>query len=59
MGCVISHEIDTETDGLIKSYGTHLTKIGNAIFILTLQEALRLFLNNPGKLIYDANDAIH
>lgn len=59
LGRVISHEIDTETDGLIKSDGTHLTKIGNAIFILTLQEALRLFFNNPEKLIYDANDATH
>ena len=56
---MISHEIDKETDGLIKSDGTDLTKIGNAIFILTLQEAPRLFLNNPGKIIYDANGAIH
>lgn len=36
LGYVISHEIDTKTDGLIKSDGMHLTKIGNAIFLLTL-----------------------
>ena len=54
-GRSILHEIDTDTPGLLKRDGTHLSKIGNHIFLLTLQEAIRLFLLDPTKTIYDSH----
>ena len=47
LGRVISNENDTKTPGLIKNDGTHLTTIGNAIFLLSFREALRLFFYYP------------
>ena len=58
-GRYICHEIDPQIHGLLKPDGTHLTKIGNSIFLLTFQEALRLFFNQPEKIFYDANDPVH
>ena len=50
-GKAIIHEIDT-TPGLHKSDGVHLTSIGNAIFLNTMQEALMSFFNNPEHRVY-------
>ena len=53
-GKAIIHEIDT-TPGLHKSDGVHLSRIGNAIFLNTMEEALMSFLNNPEQRVYNNN----
>ncbi|MCG8113656.1 MAG: SGNH/GDSL hydrolase family protein [Candidatus Thiodiazotropha taylori] len=53
-GKVIVHEIDT-TPGLFKPDGVHLSYIGNAIFLNTIQEALLTFFTNATQNMYDAN----
>lgn len=55
-GRYITHEIDTKTPGLLKTDGTHLTKIGNRIFLLAFEEALRLFFTNPDIQGFDATE---
>ena len=57
-GKAIIHEIDT-TPGLHKSDGVHLTRIGNAIFLNTMEEALMPFLitlNNESIIIIRKKD---
>lgn len=53
-GRSIRHSIDT-TPGLLKEDGVHLTLIGNAIFLDTLQEALHTFTTDPMQTVYDPN----
>ena len=53
-GRYIIHEIETETPGLFLRDGTHLTNIGNDIFLITLQEAIRLFISTPTQM-YNAD----
>lgn len=55
LGRFIIHEIETVTLGLFQKDGTHLTQIGNAIFLTAIQEAIRLFFQNPSLPKYDAN----
>ena len=43
------------TPGLFKNDGTHLTWIGNAIFLNTCKEALNIFLTDNTQTVYDAN----
>ena len=43
------------TPGLFKNDGTHLTLIGNAIFLNTFKEALNIFLTDNTQTVYDAN----
>ena len=45
-GRAIIHELDPTTPGLYKNDGTHLTLIGNAIFLNTFKEALNIFLTD-------------
>lgn len=55
LGRYIIHEIETVTLGLFQEDGTHLTQIGNAILLTALQEAIRLFFQNPSQIMYNAN----
>ena len=54
-GGAIIHELDPPTPGLFKNDGTHLTLIGNAIFLNTFKEALNIFLTDNTQTVYDAN----
>ena len=40
-------EKDLVIPGLFKADGCHLTLVGNAIFLNTLEEAVSAFLSNP------------
>lgn len=51
---VINYDIDTTTDGLFRSDGTHLSPIGNDIFLTTLQEAIASFLANQNLVVFNA-----
>ena len=56
-GRAIIHELDPTTPGLFKNDddNTHLTLIGNAIFLNTFKEALKIFLTDNTQIVYDAN----
>ena len=54
-GRAIIHELDPTTPGLFKNDGTHLTLIGNAIFLNTFKEALKIFLTDNTQMVYDAD----
>ena len=53
-GRSIVHEIDLVTPGLFKADGCHLTLVGNAIFLNTLEEAVSAFLSNPQLRVYNS-----
>lgn len=54
LGKVTVHEIDT-TPGFFKPDGEHLSLTGNAVFLNTIQEAVRTFFTNATQNVYDAN----
>ena len=54
-GRFIRHEHAIETPGLLENDGTHLTEIGNDLFLYTLEEALRLFISSSSIYEYDPN----
>lgn len=54
-GRYIIHEIETITTGLFHEDGTHLTRVGNAIFLTALLEACRIFVNDAGRKFFNAN----
>ena len=53
-GRYIAHDIDTRTQGLLRAEGTHLTLVGNGIFLLAFEEAIRQFFENQVVVMYDA-----
>ena len=53
-GRSIVHKIDLVTPGLFKADGCHLTLVGNAIFLNTLEEAVSAFLSNPQLRVYNS-----
>lgn len=53
-GRYIAHDIDTRTQGLLKNDGTHLTLVGNRIFLLAFEEAIRQFFQYQTVLKFDA-----
>lgn len=53
LGRAIMHDIDLQTNGLFLDDGTHLTPVGNDIFLNTLQEAVATFFRDPTIKVYD------
>lgn len=51
----ISHELDFATPGIFRPDSVHLTRIGNAIFLNTFEEALNIFFRNPSVSVFNAN----
>ena len=56
LGRSISHELDVDVPGFFKNDGTHLTAVGNSIFLLALQEGIKSFFSNSEKNYYDAKE---
>ena len=56
LGRTISHELDVDVPGFFKNDGTHLTAIGNSIFLLALQKGIKSFFSNNEKKSYDAKE---
>ena len=55
LGCTISHEFDVDVPGFFKYDGTHLTAIGNGIFLFALQ-GIKSFFSNNEKKSYEAKE---
>ena len=51
---IINYDIDIKTQGLFLQDGTHLSPIGNDIFLTTLQDAVTSFFNDSSKKLYNA-----
>ena len=56
LGSTILHELDVDVPGFFKNDGTHLTAIGNSIFLFALQEWILSFFSNNEKKSYDAKE---
>ena len=52
---VINYDIDSTTNGLFLPDGTHLSPIGNDIFLTSLQEAIASFFGNQNLLVFNAS----
>ena len=52
---VINYDIDSTTNGLFLPDSTHLSPIGNNIFLTTLQEAIASFFGNQNLLVFNAS----